>query len=122
LIGGLSIGAQAWAYHSGSENWQSVVFTTLTFCQLAQALAIRSERDSLWTLGLTSNLPLLGAVLLTFVLQLAVVYLPVLQNLFHTTPLSVEELAVCCLLPLVVLAGVEIEKLVLRRAEDRRLK
>jgi Ca2+-transporting ATPase len=121
LIGALSIAAQAWAFASGSENWQSVVFMTLTLCQLAQALAIRSERDSLWTQGLASNLPLFGAVVLTFGLQLGVVYLPFFQKLFHTTALSARELAVCCVLPLVVLGAVEIEKLVLRCVDARRL-
>jgi Ca2+-transporting ATPase len=115
LIGGLSIGAQAWAFLSGSEGWQSVVFTTLTFCQLAQALAIRSERDSLFTQGLFSNSPLLGAVASTFLLQLAVLYVPFLQDLFHTTALSARELAVCCLLPLIVLGAVEADKWLVRR-------
>ena len=44
LIAALSIGAQAWAVAADSPNWQSVVFTMLTFCQLAHVLAIRSER------------------------------------------------------------------------------
>ena len=65
LIGFLSIGAQAWARSAGSDAWQSVVFTTLTLCQLAHVLAIRSERESLVSQGLGSNLPLLGAVLAT---------------------------------------------------------
>ena len=83
LIGGLSIGAQAWAYHSGDAHWQTMVFTVLTFAQLVHVLVIRSERESLFTLGLRSNLPLLGAVVLTVALQLAVIYLPALQSLFR---------------------------------------
>ena len=56
-----------------------MVFTVLTLAQLAQLLAIRSERDSLFTQGLWSNLPLLAAVLLAVALQLATIYLPPLQ-------------------------------------------
>lgn len=115
LIGALSIGAQAWSYSRGSAAWQSVVFTTLTLCQLAHVLAIRSERDSLLTQGLRSNVPLLASVALTFGLQVAVLYVPFLQGLFHTTALSALELGVCCLLPLVVLGAVEAEKLLVRR-------
>ncbi|HHJ80297.1 MAG TPA: cation-translocating P-type ATPase, partial [Candidatus Tenderia electrophaga] len=58
LIGTLSLAAQAWAYGSGSENWQTIVFTVLIFCQLAQVMVIRSETESLWQLGLFTNLPL----------------------------------------------------------------
>ena len=110
LIGGLSLGAQAWAYESGSPNWQTVVFTVLTFCQLAQVLAIRSERESIFTIGLFSNLPLLGSVLLTIALQLMVVYTPYFNKIFHTTPLTMEELIVCFTLPFIVLLAVEVEK------------
>jgi len=120
LIAALSLGAQAWFYGNGSDNWQTIVFTVLTFCQLANVLAIRSETESLWQLGLFSNLPLLGAVVLTIALQLCVIYLPALNVIFNTQPLSAIELATCFILPLVVLFAVEIEKKIKRRnqAED----
>ncbi len=57
FIGGLSIASQAWAFHSGSENWQTVVFNVLTFAQLFHVLAIRSEQQPLWRIGLLSNRP-----------------------------------------------------------------
>jgi Ca2+-transporting ATPase len=73
LIAALSLSAQAWAYHGGSQNWQTMVFTVLTFCQLANVLVIRSERESLFTAGFLTNLPLLGTVILTIGLQLLVI-------------------------------------------------
>ena len=106
LIAALSLAAQAWAYGRGSENWQTIVFTVLTFCQLAHVLVIRSETESLWRLGLFSNLPLLGAVLLIIALQLAVIYVPALNSIFNPQALSMLELAVCFLLPLIVAGGV----------------
>jgi Ca2+-transporting ATPase len=115
LIGGLSIVSQAWAYYSGSPHWQTVVFTVLTFSQLAHAMVIRSEQDSLFTIGLSSNLPLLGAVVLTVGLQLAVIYVPFFNPIFGTQPLDMHELAVCFALPLVVLVAVEMEKWLVRR-------
>jgi Ca2+-transporting ATPase len=115
LIGSLSLGAMAWAYHAGSPNWQSIVFTVLTFAQLANALVIRSERESLFTLGLMSNLPLLGAVLFTIGLQMLVVYHPFFNTIFHTTPMTLQELMVCFSLPLVVVIAVEIEKWMVRK-------
>ncbi len=72
-----------------------MVFTTLTLGQMAHVLAIRSETEPLWKMGLFSNRPLLGAVLLTLVLQLATIYVPWVNPLFHTQPLTVGELGVC---------------------------
>jgi Ca2+-transporting ATPase len=115
LIGGLSIGAQAWAYHSGDAHWQTMVFTVLTFAQLVHVLVIRSERESLLTLGLRSNLPLLGAVTLTVALQLAVIYLPALQSVFRTSPLDGFELLLCFAFAGVVFIAVETEKWLVRR-------
>jgi Ca2+-transporting ATPase len=115
FIGGLSIASQAWAIARGVEYWQTVVFSVLTFSQLFHALAVRSERASLFTLGLFSNLPMLGAVIFTLFLQLAVVYLPVLNVIFHTQPLPPADLAVCLALSSLVLLAVEIEKWLWRR-------
>ena len=115
LIAGLSLGAQAWAYHRGSENWQTMVFTVLTLSQLVHALAIRSERDSLFAIGWFGNPLLFGAVVLTLGLQMAAVYFDPLQVVFKTSDLSLEELLVALSLPWVVLVAVEIEKWLVRR-------
>jgi len=115
LIGGVCIGVQAWGLAHGIEHWRSMVFTVLTMSQMAHVLAVRSERTSLFTLGLASNRPLLLAVLLTIGMQLALLYVPVLQAVFHTTPLSGGELAACAALSASVLVAVEIEKLLVRR-------
>ena len=115
LIGGLSIAAQAWALARGAPYWQTIVFTVLTFSQLFHALAVRNERESLFSLGVVSNLPLLGAVVLTVGLQLAVIYLPALNPIFRTVPLPLPDLLVCIAISAVVLAAVEVEKALLRR-------
>jgi len=52
--------------------------------QMAHVLAIRSETQSLFRIGLASNRPLLGAVLLTLALQLATIYVPLLNPIFKT--------------------------------------
>lgn len=110
LIGGLCLGVQAWAISSGHAHWQTMVFTVLTLSQMAHVMAIRSETDALWRIGLLSNRPLLGAVLLTFALQMAVVYVPALNPIFKTEPLSLAELGICLGAAVVVAVAVEIEK------------
>jgi Ca2+-transporting ATPase len=115
LMGGVSLLTQAWAIHVGSVHWQSMVFTVLTLSQLGHVLAIRSERESLFRQGVLSNRLLIGALGLTFALQMAVLYVPWLNPVFKTEPLSLGELAVCLALSSVVFFGVEIEKALARR-------
>ncbi|MDD2919490.1 cation-translocating P-type ATPase [Rhodoferax sp.] len=115
LIAGLCLGVQAWALATGHAHWQTMVFTVLTLSQMAHVMTIRSERDSLWQLGLGSNKPLLGAVLLTFVLQMATIYVPVLNPIFKTQPLSVAELGICLGAAALVGVAVELEKAWRRR-------
>ena len=115
LMGAATLLTQAWALHSGSAQWQSMVFTVLTLSQLGHVLAIRSERESLFTQGVFSNRMLVAALALTFVLQMAVLYVPWLQPIFKTAPLSAGELAACLALSSVVFIGVELEKALIRR-------
>ncbi|WP_420474926.1 cation-translocating P-type ATPase [Noviherbaspirillum sp. ST9] len=111
----VSLFAQAWAIRTGSAHWQTMVFTVLTLSQMGHVLAIRSERESLFSQGLSTNLPLLGAVLLTFLLQMATVYVPFLNPVFNTVPLTVDELVFCLALSSVVFFAVEVEKMLVRR-------
>ncbi len=115
LMGGVSLLTQAWAIHVGDAHWQSMVFTVLTLSQLGHVLAIRSEHESVFSLGLFSNRPLIVVLLLTFALQMAVLYVPWLNPIFRTEPLSLAELAACLVLASVVFVGVEIEKALVRR-------
>ena len=113
---GLAIGAVAlglgYAYWLADPdgNWRSMIFTTLAFAQVAQALAARSSQDSLFTLGLRSNLAATLIVVLTLGLQLMVVYVPFFQGFFGTKPLSAVDLGVSVLLSSLVFLGIELEK------------
>ncbi len=118
LMAGVSLSIQAWALHTGSAHWQTMVFTVLTLSQMGQVLAIRSERESLFKIGLLSNRPLLGAVILTFALQMAVIYVPWLNPIFKTAPLSAAELVVCLAAASIVFIAVETEKWFVRRGRS----
>jgi len=113
----LVMGYFYWA--NGREDWQTMVFTTLTFSQMAHVLAIRPGNDSLFTVGLFSNTPLLLSVISTFVLQLAVVYIPFLQGVFGTVGLPGGDLILSILLASIIFFAVEIEKCVIRRGIAR---
>ncbi len=110
LTGAVCLGIQAWAMQTGNPRWQTMVFSVLCFCQMGHVLSIRSERFFLFRQGIFSNTPLLGSVLLTFSLQLALIYVPFLQGIFSTKALTWQELLICLGVSSIVFHAVEMEK------------
>lgn len=92
-----------------------MVFTTLAFSQMAHVLAIRSNVDSLFRIGLLSNRWLAAAVMATIMLQLAVIYVPSLQGIFSTATLSPLDLGISAAVASLVFCSVEAEKWLMRR-------
>jgi P-type Ca2+ transporter type 2C len=115
LMGVVSLFTQGWAIASDSAHWQSMTFTVLSLSQLGHALAVRSERDSLFTQGLWSNRALTLAVAGTVVLQMATLYVPAMNAIFKTEPLSAGELLFCLGMSCVTFCAVEAEKFSVRR-------
>jgi Ca2+-transporting ATPase len=115
-IGGITLATQAYALDRDIENWQTMVFTVLVLSQLFHSIAIRSERFSLFSIGFFSNPALVLAIVGTVFAQLLVIYLPALNTVFHTAPLTLRELGLCFGLGSVVLLIVELEKLIRRNA------
>ncbi len=115
LLGGVSLFTQAYSIHIGDFHWQTMVFTVLCLSQMGHVLAIRSYHESLFKQGLFSNPFLIFTVLLTFVLQLGTIYIPSMNKIFRTEPLTLNELIACILLSTVVFWAVELEKFVKRR-------
>ncbi|MCC6905397.1 MAG: cation-translocating P-type ATPase, partial [Anaerolineae bacterium] len=97
--------------------WSTMVFTTLTLSQMGHALAVRSDKETLFSKGLFSNVPLLLAVGGTVLLQMAIIYVKPFQQFFGTASLTLDQLAVCLGLSLAVTLGIEIRKAFLRRAD-----
>ncbi|MBI4683584.1 MAG: cation-translocating P-type ATPase [Nitrospirae bacterium] len=115
LMGAVSLFTQAWSIKTGHAHWQTMVFTVLCLSQMGHVLAIRSDRESLFKQGLFSNKPLVGAFALTFALQMATIYVPFLNPIFKTEPLTFGELVFTLGLSSVVFFAVEVEKLIRRR-------
>ncbi len=120
LMAGVTLGVQGWAIKNGNEHWQTMVFTVLALTQLGHVLSIRSEREFLFKQGIFSNMPLVGAVLLTIILQMGVIYLPFANEIFKTNPLTVNELAICFGASAIVFHAVEMEKLIKKMIMRRR--
>ena len=115
LMGAIALGMQAWSINDGNSHWQTMVFNVLCLSQMGHVLAIRSESQSFFSMGIFSNKPLIGAVLLTLGLQLAVTYVPFLQPIFRTEALTLNEFLLVAAVSSVVFFAVEIEKAFVRR-------
>jgi Ca2+-transporting ATPase len=118
FMGGVTLAVQAFALGQGWP-WQTMVFTTLALLQLGNALAVRSETDSLFRLGLRSNMPLTIAVAGTYVVQLALIFVPAAQPIFETVALTPLQLAVVLAASSLGFVVVELEKWVRRRRTAR---
>jgi Ca2+-transporting ATPase len=96
-------------------HWQTMLFTILTFSETVIALAVRSERYSLFQIGVFSSKPLLGAIALTLGFHLTILYVPLFQNLFQTTALSWSELGFSFAISSLVFWAIEGQKWLKRR-------
>lgn len=110
----IALGMGFFLWRAGWESWQTTLFTTLIFSQLALALSVRSEENSLAKIGLLSNPSMLWAILLTIGLQLLVVYLPAMQKIFRTQALSGQELGLALGVSTLVWVVVEVQKWIKR--------
>ncbi len=101
-------------------NAQTLALTTVVLAELLRAFTSRSERTSLWKLGLLSNRNMLWAVASSLAVLLAMVYAPFLQTVFRTVPLDPLEWAPLIPLALLPSIGAELHKAALRRLDARR--
>jgi Ca2+-transporting ATPase len=118
LMAVISLGIGFFYWQSGASNWQTMTFTTLTLSQMAAALVVRSEKDSLLKVGIFSNKQMVRAILATLVLQLFVIYVPFAQGIFGTVALSAADLALAIGVSLFFILVAELGKGILRRSRS----
>ena len=118
VMGGIPLALGIWG-EATDRPWQTMIFTTLALLQLAHALAVRSEMDSLFTLGFTTNRALLATIVGTAVLQVGMLYWGVTQTLLTIEALDLFELALVLVASTGVFWAVEAEKWFRRRAVHR---
>ena len=92
----------------------TMAFATLTLCQLFHAFDVRSERSSLFHIGVFSNPAMNKAFLIGLTMQLAVLCVPPLQVVFSTVPMSPLEWAVVLALAITPVVVCELAKAVSR--------
>jgi Ca2+-transporting ATPase len=96
---------------------ETMAFVTLSLCELFRAYTVRSERASLFQIGVFSNRYMQYAVGLSITLLILVVSLPFLQPIFNTHFPSPREWAVVVGLALIPAVAEEITKFFLRRSK-----
>ncbi|HTL08375.1 MAG TPA: cation-translocating P-type ATPase [Chitinophagaceae bacterium] len=114
LLAALLLTLQAVLQYNKVTHWNSIVFTSLSLAQLAHVLAVRSEHAFIWQLGWRSNPPLAWVLIVSVLLQVGLLYIPAANRLFSLSPLPLNELLLCLLVPLVFFHAVELEKAIKR--------
>ena len=106
----------------GLRRATTMAFMTLALAQVFHAFNARSQRRSAFTSRLFTNGWLWAAVAICLMLQVAAVYVPLLQKVLHTVPPTTSDwgvIAGCSLLPVVV---VELIKLITQAVNWKRIK
>ncbi|MGK7918110.1 MAG: cation-translocating P-type ATPase [Prochloraceae cyanobacterium] len=102
------------------DSWKTMVFTTLCIAQMGHAIAARSDNRLTVEMNPFTNPYLLGAVIVTTVLQLMLIYVEPLRNFFNTAILTKEQLIICLLFSSLMFVWVELEKLFIRWYRSRK--
>jgi Ca2+-transporting ATPase len=98
----------------GIERARTASFIVLACSQLFHSFNCRSNHESIFSLGFFSNISLVYATLISFALQMAVVYIPFLQTVFKTQPLGLFDWVMVLVISSFPLLAMEVVKLVKR--------
>ncbi|MBC7088149.1 MAG: cation-translocating P-type ATPase [Tissierellales bacterium] len=108
-----------WAQNTfGTENLvpvRTVVFATLITAELLRAYSSRSQKYTLFRIGFFTNRQMVVATLTAFVLLLAVLYVPFLQDIFYTQGLTFNEWRIIIPLAFIPLVIGELSKVLVSR-------
>jgi P-type Ca2+ transporter type 2C len=97
------------------EMARTVALATLACSQLFHAFNCRSMRESIFKLKFSTNPQLVGAVVLSFLLQMAIIYVPFFQPIFKTVTLSLVDLGAIMVFSTLPLWVMELVKALNRR-------
>ncbi|MCL5436550.1 MAG: HAD-IC family P-type ATPase [Candidatus Dependentiae bacterium] len=94
-VAAITLGLFLYALPHGIQQARSIALTALAMGQWWHAWSMRAEQKSIFTQNPFSNIWLLIGTLLVILSQIAALYLPALQNVLHTVPLSAPTFLVC---------------------------
>ncbi len=103
------------ALHADYLTATTMTFAGIVACQIGTAVAARTERASLRSVGFFTNPMLLWGLVSEVAFLIALVYVPSLQNIFGTAALGPVEIAILVTFPPIIWGADELRRLVLRR-------
>ena len=113
------IGVPLFYYYLTSTNnliyAQTLVFWFVTVFEMFRAFATRSEKYPIIKLGFTTNRYLLVGIVSSILITLGLIYIAPLQVLFHTVPLSLEDLILSSVLATLSLLVIDLGKIILNK-------
>ncbi|MEO5818909.1 MAG: cation-translocating P-type ATPase, partial [Vicinamibacteraceae bacterium] len=110
-----TLGVFVWALQARDlAEARNLAFSVLVFGELFRAFAARSTTRVFWEVGAFTNLKLLGVVVFSVLMQLAIHHIPAAQELFEIGPLSAMDCALTLLVAMGPVTVIEVAKLVRR--------
>lgn len=95
----------------GLGRARTAAFIVLACSQLFHSFNCRNDTKSIFSIGLFSNSKLILATVISFLLQMIVVYLPFLQKIFKTEPLGLFDWILVLFISSLPLWAMEIKKI-----------
>lgn len=114
----LGIFAYEYLWNNDLIQAQDAAFSVLVTAELFRAFGARSDTKTIWQLGLFSNIRLFFIVSISFSLQILIHHVPILQQLFGISPVSLTECLTWIVLGMVPFLILEIQKLLRKRPNE----
>jgi P-type Ca2+ transporter type 2C len=114
LVGGVTLAAFAlanWMHPGDLDRARTIAFCVLVFSELFRAFAARSRRFTCFELGVFTNPYLLGAIVISSLLQVSAIALPFSRPVFQTVAHPLEEWGAVLLLALLPVTVLELGKI-----------
>jgi magnesium-transporting ATPase (P-type) len=99
----------------------TMTLASIVFCQIGMVLNCRTEKQSIFKVGLFRNKRVLQGIVFEILLISLIIYMPFLQNIFQTAPIGIKEWAFLVILPPLIVLIEEIRKAFSRRYDKMKI-
>ncbi|AUS97016.1 haloacid dehalogenase [Clostridium thermosuccinogenes] len=93
----------------------TMTLAAIVFCQIGMVLNCRTERQSVFKVGLFGNRTIMRGIIFELLLISLIIYVPFLQEIFQTAPIGINEWLFLIVLPPLIVFVEEVRKAISRR-------